>query len=191
MRTLCNGAWTVDEHPRRCYNRRHNLAVPTLGDRGERLVIMGFFDYFVAVSPTFGSYAWTFFIVQILLVAGGAYFIWLHTERNVAKATFFRQLGIALMIVGGFGVALGVARMLNTPTFNLRFWFYIQFVIELILGGYVFYYMRNVLPELVRNSRTRAPTPRQVPADATPATPRPVATTGRREARRERKRKQR
>lgn len=150
---------------------------------------MGFFDYFMTVSPQFGSYAWTFFILQILLVASGAYFIWLHTERNVARATFFRQLGIALLIVGGFGVALGVARMLNVPTFNQRFWFYIQLVIELILGGYVVYYMRNVLPELARNARTRTPAPRQNPAAAAPATPRPVATTSRREARRERKRK--
>ncbi len=131
---------------------------------------MGFFEYFVTVSPEFGSYAWTFFIIQILLVAGGAYFIWLHTERNMARATFFRQLGIALMIVGGFGVALGVARMLNTPTFNQRFWFYIQFVVELILGGYVVYYMRSVLPELVRNSRNRTPTPRQMPSNAATAT---------------------
>ncbi|WP_298814405.1 hypothetical protein [Chloroflexus sp.] len=152
---------------------------------------MGFFEYFVTVSPQFGSYAWTFFILQILLVAGGAYFIWLHTERNVARATFFRQLGIALMIVGGFGVALGVARMLNTPVFNQRFWFYIQFVIELILGGYVVYYWRNVLPELVRNSRTRALAPRQASTSVAPATPRPAPTTSRREARRERKRKQR
>ncbi|MEF3275045.1 MAG: hypothetical protein K6356_11730 [Chloroflexus sp.] len=152
---------------------------------------MGFFEYFVTASPQFGSYAWTFFILQILLVAGGAYFIWLHTERNVAKATFFRQLGIALMIVGGFGVALGVVRMLDVSPFNQRFWFYIQLLVELALSGYIFYYMRNVLPELARNTRIRTPTPRQAPANATPATPRPAPTTGRREARRERKRKQR
>ncbi len=151
---------------------------------------MGFFDYFITVSPEFGSYAWTFFIVQIVLVASGAYFIWLHTERNVVRATFFRQLGIALMIVGGFGVALGVARMLNVSPFNQRFWFYIQLAIELAIGGYVFYYMRNVLPELMRTSRARPAAPRQTPTAAAPATPRPVATTGRREARRDRKRKQ-
>lgn len=157
---------------------------------------MGFFSYFTTPAPQFGPLAWIFFIGQILGVGAGAYFYFVHTERNLARHNFMRQLGVALMILGGVGVAMGALRLLNVPTMNLRLWFWIQALVELGVAGYVFYYMRNVLPGLEREARSRggkpgAPRPPRpiTSGDAAPATPRPVATTGRREARRERKRK--
>jgi len=67
---------------------------------------------------------------------------------------------------------------------------------ELGVAGYVVYYMRSVLPGLERaaagsrGGRSGAPRPpKSIPGDAAHATPRPVATTSRRDARRDRKRK--
>jgi hypothetical protein len=156
---------------------------------------MGIFSYLTTPDPAFGPLAWTFFIIQILGVGAGAYLYFRHTERNPARQTFMRQLGIALMILGGVGVLIGALRLLNVPVFNQRIWFWIQALVEAGVAVYVVYYMRSVLPGLERAAATRGRGPRAAPrvtaGDTAPVAPRPVATTGRREARRERKRKSR
>lgn len=153
---------------------------------------MGFVTYLTTASPQFGPLAWLFFIAQILGVAAGAYLVFVHTERNLARQTFMRQFGMALMIIGGVGVLLGVLRLLNVPVLNQRLWFWVELLVELGVAGYVVYYMRSVLPNLERAQAGRRPTRsasgRNL-SDPAPATPRPVATTSRREARRDRKRK--
>jgi FtsH-binding integral membrane protein len=157
---------------------------------------MALISYLTTAAPNFGPLAWLFFIAQILGVGAGAYLAFMHRERNQARQIFMRQLGTALMILGGMGVVLGALRLLNISVMNQRLWFWIQALIELGLAGYVFYYMRNVLPTLERAaSRSGRPTaprpPRGIPADTgpEPATARSVATTSRRDARRDRKRK--
>ena len=157
---------------------------------------MGFFSYMTTAAPVFGPLAWIFFIGQILGVGAGAYLSFMHSERNPARQTFMRQLGLALMILGGVGVALGALRLLNVPVMNQRFWLWIQLLVELGVAGYVFYHMRSVLPGLeraaagARGGRPGAPRPpKPIPGAAAHATPRPVATTSRRGARRDRKRK--
>lgn len=154
---------------------------------------MGFFTYLTTSSPQLGTLGWLFFIGQVLIAAAGAYLAFAHSERNMARAAFMRQLGIALLIVGGVGVALGVLRMLNVPVLNQHLWFYVQLLIELGVAGYVFYYMRSVLPGLERAAVGRRPAPRGnrsiSDVQTTPAAPRPPATTSRRDARRDRKRR--
>lgn len=157
---------------------------------------MGFFSYLTTAAPTFGPLAWIFFIGQILGIGAGVYLYFMHRERNPARQSFARNLGIALLVLGGVGVVLGVLRLVNIAVMNLHLWFWIQLLVELVIAGYVAYYIRSVLPAQERAaaaSRGNRPglprPPRSVPSDAAPATPRPVATTGRRDARRDRKRK--
>jgi hypothetical protein len=157
---------------------------------------MGLISYLTTAEAQLGPLAWIFFVGQILGVGAGAYLYFMHTERNPARQTFMRQLGIALMILAGVGVLFGALRLLNLPPFTLRIWFWAQALVELGVAGYVIYYMRRVLPGLERDARARglkAPAPRQArhAADSSvaPAPPRPVATTSRRDARRDRKRK--
>lgn len=156
---------------------------------------MEFLTSLTTPAPTLGSLAWTFFILQILGVAAGAYLRFMHTERNSARQMFMHQLGIALMIVFGAGVISGALRMFNVPIANQPIWFYVQAVVELGVAGYIFYYMRSVLPGLEKAQAGRARPGQRQPArslgtePATPPEPRPVATTGRREARRDKKRK--
>ncbi|MFV9507912.1 MAG: hypothetical protein AB4911_25470 [Oscillochloridaceae bacterium umkhey_bin13] len=154
-------------------------------------------SYLTTPAPQLGALAWTFFIGQILAVAAGAYLVFRHTERNPARHTFMRQLGYAAMILGGVGILFGVVRLLNVPTLNMPLWFWVQAVVELGVVIYVIYYMRSVLPNLEREARARGiknpaparPTRSLANGETTPAEPRPVATTSRREARRDRKRK--
>ena len=162
---------------------------------------MGFFSNLTAVAPQLGPLAWIFFLGQIVGVAAGAYLYFVHTERNPARQTFMRQLGIALLILGGVGMLQGILRQLNVPTLNQHLWFWLQTLIELGVAGYVTYYVRNVLPKLEQSAAPRPGKPGAArvarPADGTraaslpPAPPRPVPTTTRREARRDRKRKTR
>lgn len=161
------------------------------------------FSYFTtpAPPPNFGSLAWTFLVAQLLGVAAGAYLYWMHSERNAARQTFTRMLGIVLLILGGVGIVLGALRLLNVPVMNQRLWFYIQLIVELGIAGYLVYYVRSVLPGLERSAAGRARSSNSRPggsrpgsrsiatAEPAPATPRPVATTGRRDSRRDRKRK--
>ncbi len=153
---------------------------------------MEFFTYLTTPAPFFGPLAWTFFIGQLLAVGAGAYLYLMHQERNPARHTFMRQLAVALLILGGVGVLLGTLRLLNLPTLNQRLWLWVQLVVELGVGAYVVYYYLRVLPDLERASAGRArSSPRSVTAGAVPVPPRPVPNTGRREARRDRKRKAR
>jgi hypothetical protein len=118
----------------------------------------------------------------------------MHTERNPARHTFMRQLAVALLILGGVGVLLGALRLLNLPVLNQHLWFWIQLLVELGVGAYVLYRYLRVLPGLERASAGRARSAprhasRGLPGDAVPAPPRPIPTTSRRDARRDRKRK--
>ncbi|MEI8307963.1 MAG: hypothetical protein WCF99_12960 [Chloroflexales bacterium] len=148
-----------------------------------------------ASSPAagFGTLAWIFFLLQLMGVGAGAYFVYAHTERNPARRTFMHQLGIALLVLGGVGLFAAVLRLVGVPLINQRLWLWILLLVDLATGGYTYYYMRSVLPELEKAQAGKRPSRpaqvRSVTTEAAPATPRPVATTGRREARRERKKK--
>ncbi|NNJ10128.1 hypothetical protein EKD04_007295 [Chloroflexales bacterium ZM16-3] len=156
---------------------------------------MGFIEYMTASSPAagFGTLAWIFFLLQLIGVAAGAYLVYAHTERNQARQTFMRQLGIALLVLGGVGLLAAALRLFGVPLISQRVWFWVLLVVDLAVVGYATYYMRNVLPELEKaQAGKRGPRQgqaRSIAADQAPAPPRPVATTSRRDARRERKKK--
>jgi hypothetical protein len=159
---------------------------------------MGLISYLTTAAAQFGPLAWIFFIGQILGIGAGAYLVFMHTERNPARQTFMRQLGIALMTLGGVGVLLGALRLLNVPFLNQRLWLWVQALLELGVAGYIVYYIRQVLPNLERDARARGAkggtaraTRPSSSGEAAPVSERPVATTGRRGARRDRKRKSR
>lgn len=157
---------------------------------------MGFIEYMTASSPTagFGTLAWLFFLLQLVGVAAGAYLAYAHTERNLARQAFMRQLGMALLILGGVGLLAAVLRLIGVPIISQRLWFWVLLLVDLAAAGYVTYYMRSVLPTLEKaQSGKRSPRPSQARSvtteQVTPPAPRPIATTGRRDARRERKKK--
>lgn len=157
-------------------------------------------DYFLVPSPYFGRLAWTFFAVQIILALVGAYMAFGYRDRVAFRQLVFRNMGIAFLVVGGVGVLVGALRLFNLPVLNMRIWFYVQLLIEIGLGVYIYYYLRNIYPQQMAQARQgprRGGSARQLApqsAAGTPGQPEPrppTATTGRRDARRDRKRKSR
>jgi uncharacterized membrane protein YfcA len=149
------------------------------------------FDYFTRVLASeelFGSYAWFYFVLQIVTAALGAYFIWLHTERSQVWRAFYRRLGMFMIGFGAVGTILGSLRLAAIAPFNLRLWFYLLLILEIAAIAYAVYYVRNVMPEKIREARMR-PQVTARPAAAVPAEPKAIAITSRRDARRDRKRK--
>src|SRR5262245_41066641 len=119
-------------------------------------------NYLATPSAQFGLFAWLFFALQLAALLGGLYIIYIRSDSNVVRTALWRQLAIALLILGGVGLLLGVLRLLNTPVFNQRYWFYIQFLIELLLAAYVAYYSRTTYPRLIAESQTNKGRPAQV-----------------------------
>ncbi|MCG8350328.1 MAG: hypothetical protein MI924_21390 [Chloroflexales bacterium] len=164
--------------------------------------------YLTTASPTFGLYAWAFFAFQVIGVGAGLYFAFgrARGEANRIRKNMFSQLGIALLVMGGIGVFLAVLRLANVAVFSQRYWFYLQLLVELGLAIYLVYYIRAVYPRLLERSqagRARGNARRETARSFAGQTikngssetveSQSVATTGtgRREARRERKRKSR
>ncbi len=157
---------------------------------------MGFIEYMTTSSSGsagFGTLAWIFFLLQLMGVGAGAYFVYAHTERNPARHAFMRQLGIALLVLGGTGLLAAALRLVGVPVISQHLWLWILLLVDLATAGYITYYMRSVLPALEKAQAgkrvVRPAQARSIASEAAPATPRPVATTGRRDARRERKKK--
>lgn len=150
---------------------------------------MGFMEYMTESSPAvLGTLAWIFFLLQLVGVAAGAYLVYAHTERNPARRTFMRQLGIALLVLGGAGLLAAVLRLIGVPVISQRLWLWVILLVELLVAGYVAYYMRSVLPNLEKAQAGRRQV-RAAPTEQAVSAPRPAPTTSRRDARRDRKRK--
>jgi hypothetical protein len=164
--------------------------------------------YLTAPSPQLGLFAWLFFALQLAALLGGLYIIFLRDDTHAARQAVWRQLGIALAVLGGVGLLLAVLRLANLPVFNQRYWFYLQLLIELGFAAYVFYYARTTYPQVIatrqasRSSasvRRAGAAPARPPASSQPSqaangssasnAPRSMPNSSRREARRERKRR--
>ena len=164
--------------------------------------------YLTTFTTDFGALEWVFFIAQIALAVAGVYLAFLRAEPHALRRAVSRNFGYALLGFGALGVILGALRLAPVGLFTMPIWFGIAIVLEAIAAIYAVYYMLAVLPSRIaaydqanrgRSARRNVGRPvgtlREAPlsANGTPqfSDPRPVATTTRRESRRDRKRKSR
>jgi hypothetical protein len=130
---------------------------------------------------------------------------------NPVRAAFRRRLAVAAAVLGGAGLLHLLLRWIETlvgtagddtlPVIDWRLWTYLIFLAGIGYLIYVYVYMRTrYAQEVAANRQMRVVKPAQQrrlqPTTASseraePAEPRPVATTTRREARRDRKRRSR
>ena len=161
--------------------------------------------YLTTYSSTFGAPEIIFLIAQTALVLAGIYFALIAKYRDAVKAASLRLLGFWLFAFGLVGVLAGVLRLTVGTVFTMPLWFAIVTLLDLALIGYALYYALVIYPKRraaaaqASRGRSAARGGRQQPslqsngANGTTysTAPRPVATTTRREARRDRKRKAR
>jgi len=159
--------------------------------------------YLTTATTDFGALEWVFFIAQIALAVAGVYLTFLRAEPHAIRRAVSRNLGYALLGLGALGIIVGALRLAPVALFTMPIWFAVVIILEVILAIYAVYYVLAVLPARVaaydetnRGRGARRSVGRPQPALQTNgmsplSDPRPVATTTRRESRRDRKRKSR
>lgn len=159
--------------------------------------------YLTTFNPIFGALEWICFVAQIALVLAGAYLVFLRAEPHPIRRDATRSLGYALLAVGGVGVVLSALRLAPIELFTMPIWLTLVTIAEVVLAAYAAYVLFSVLPSRVaaydeanRKSGRRSVARPQAALQANGVNgsssfngPRPPATTGRRDARRDRKRR--
>ena len=164
---------------------------------------MDFVTYLTTPTGEFGGPQWVFLIVEGVATLVGLYLAFLRSDPQPVRQAVLRNLGFALLILGALGVLAGVLRFAAVEPFTMPIWCYIVGLLEAVLAVYALYHWQVRYPEqqAAYAQQARSSTSRRVvrpqPAlesngnGVSYASPRPVATTSRREARRDRKRRSR
>jgi hypothetical protein len=166
-------------------------------------------DYFLMDEPGFGRLSWLLLFGWLILLGTGAYLYSMWQERSPVRMRYFRQLGLGLSVLSAVGVLLLLLKAFGIPVLSWRLWTYLTALLTVLFAGWSFWFYRARLPRLMAatgrggvTARRAAPPVRRTartygtngssPSEAeAPPAPRPLPTTGRREARRDKKRKSR
>ena len=158
--------------------------------------------YLTSPSPGLDPLGWVLFIAQIVAAIAGVYFAFLRRDTHPVRAPALQRLGYALIVLGALGSLLGALRLAPIEPFTAPFWLYLVVLFEIALGVYALIYARTTYParlaeyeQASRSGRRRTARPQptlQANGNGT-GTPvagsRPLATSSRRDARRDRKRR--
>jgi len=177
-------------------------------------------NYFLMNEPGFGRISWLLLFSWLILLGAGAYLYSMWQERNPVRQRFFRQLGLGLAVLSAVGILLLAFKAFGVPVASWRLWTYLVGLATLFFAGWSAWFYTSRLPQLLGATNRVGAGARRQPAQQgrgartygksgggartygtngsrpattaqTPPPPRPVATTGRREARRDKKRKSR
>ena len=161
-----------------------------------------FINFFIQPDPLFGNVSWATGVFWLALLAAGVYLLTQWHESNPARYRFGRQFGIVATVLSALGLVFLILNWFQVSPFNIRLWMYLIGLASLGYLGYALYAYNSKLPAQIAAMRStravrgaaprgaRAYSANVTPNESRPARqPRPVATTTRREARREKKRK--
>ncbi|HEX6289151.1 MAG TPA: hypothetical protein VFZ66_08160 [Herpetosiphonaceae bacterium] len=162
-----------------------------------------FINFFIQSDPEFGGVSWATGLFWLVLLATGVYLLTRWRDSNPVRYRFGRQFALVVTVLGVLGLVVLTLNYFQVAPFDIRLWMYLVGLASLGYLGYAMYAYNSKLPAQIaaarpaRSVRGVSRGARAYPANGTPTTPRaerpprPVATTTRREARREKKRKQR
>jgi len=165
--------------------------------------------YFIESNVPFGSISVFMVLVWAATLAAGLYMLRSFRDRNPLRQRFVQQVGIAECVLAGLGLVLLALKYFNVQIMEWRLWTYLVAVVWLGYTGYAVWFYTSRLPSILaaasragrgqRPQITRGARPSSGGArtytanggtsEAAPREPRQPATTTRREARRERKRR--
>jgi hypothetical protein len=153
-----------------------------------------------------GTLVWVFFVAQIVVAISGVYLAFMYGEPHPIRRRAVRQLAYALLAVGLVGAVVGALSISGIVPFTMPVWIAVATLFNLVLLVFALYYARSVLPEQVaaydqaQRGRPVRGAGRPAAVDASRAAPRaptdsngvvtaPRPPSGRRDARRDRKRR--
>ncbi|GAB4194021.1 MAG: hypothetical protein OHK0022_09540 [Roseiflexaceae bacterium] len=163
-------------------------------------------DYLTSTTPVpFGPISWVLLIAQAAALLGGLYLAFARSDTHPLRGPLLKRLGYAVAILGLLGVLTGALRLAQLEPFTARSWSVVVVVFQAALAFYALYYSRTVYPARAAQLNTGRSSRRAVSQQ--PARPvlsangsgshKPVEITepriasGRRDARRDRKRRSR
>jgi uncharacterized membrane protein len=157
------------------------------------------FSYFTNPAP-FDSVGWTLLILQAGVALVGAYLAYVRADNLAFRKELVARFGLAALILGAIGLILGVLWM--TGAFTLPIGIALVTLLEVILLIYAIVYRFTQYPAKLaeyqsKNSKRRAVAAKPVAQQAVTAAATPNANVSgeavqpsrRREARRDRKRR--
>lgn len=158
--------------------------------------------YLTSPDSLFGWIEWILFISQIVLLLVGGYFAFLFRDANQIKFQALQRFGYVLLVLGAIGTLLGGLKLGLVAPFDTRLWLALVMLFEIAFGIYAVIYSRTTYREQLaaRPTPTRkqagATSRKQVAGNASTAphpveVPVPRVAAGRRDARRDRKRRKR
>jgi hypothetical protein len=162
---------------------------------------MDLITYLTTPASEFGGLEWSFLVFEALVALAGLYLAFLRSDTHPIRGTALRRLGMALLVLGGLGVIFAVLRLAAIDPFRMPVWFAVVGLAELALAGYALFYWQTRYPaelaayEKSARGAARRSSPRPQPALRTNGSsvalsePPAVATTSRRDSRRDRKRR--
>ncbi len=162
---------------------------------------MDFVSYLTTPAGEFGGLEWGFLVVEAVAALAGIYLAFLRNDAHPIRNAALRRLGLALLLLGGLGVIVAVLRLAAVDPFRMPIWFFAVGLAELALVGYALFYWQVRYPAALAayEQRTRGAIrrsgarPQSVPQangnGVALSDPRSLATTSRRDSRRDRKRR--
>jgi len=163
---------------------------------------MDIVTYLTTPTGAFGALEWVFFAIQAVAALAGIYLAFLQQDTHPVRGAALRRLGLALLVLGGVGVLFLALRLANVDPFTMPVWLYAVGLLEVVLAAYALFYRFARYPAAMiayERSRQRGEGRRVVRPQPMLQTngngagfsppPRPQAAPGRREARRDRKRR--
>jgi hypothetical protein len=157
--------------------------------------------YLTTAATEFGGLEWGFLVVEGVLAIAGLYLAFLRNDAHPIRGAALRRLGIATLALGGLGLIVAVLRLAAIDPFRMPIWFIAVALVEIVLAAYALFYWQTRYPaalDAYTQSQRGAPrrsSPRPQAAlqtngnSAALAEPPALATTSRRDSRRDRKRR--
>jgi hypothetical protein len=162
---------------------------------------MDLITYLTTPASEFGGLEWGFLVVEAVIALAGLYLAFLRSDTHPIRGTALRRLGMAMLLLGGLGVIFAVLRLAAIDPFRMPVWFAAIGLVELVLAVYALFYWQTRYPaELATYEQSARGAPRRSSSRPQPALrtngssvalsdPPNVATTSRRDSRRDRKRR--
>jgi hypothetical protein len=161
---------------------------------------MDFVSYLTTPAGAFGGLEWGFLVVEGVVALVGVYLAFLRNDAHPIRSATLRRLGMGLLLLGGLGVAFAALRLAAVDPFRMPLWFVIVGLVELVLAGYALFYWQVRYPaalaayeQSTRGAIRRSTRPQPMLQTSGNSVafndPQSLATTSRRDSRRDRKRR--